>query len=78
MRSIFLIVFLSFISFTMFGQLETPKISGELKLKDYKVPTFDDAPKIEEPKATIGYESIFSKKEDNYLKKFTFKEFALM
>ncbi len=74
MRSIFSIVFISFISLTMFGQGETPKISGELKLKNYELPKIDDSPKIELPKESIGYKSIFSKKEDTYLKKFTFKK----
>ena len=61
-------------SFTMIGQIERPKKSVELTLLDYKVPTFNDTPKIKVPKGTIGYKSIFSKKEDNYLKKFTFKK----
>lgn len=74
MRTSLVILSLSFISFTVSGQVESPKKSGELKLKDYKVPTFDDTPKIEAPKVTIGYKSIFSKKEDDYLKKFTFKK----
>lgn len=74
MRIIFSIFFLLFISFNMIGQGETPKKSGELKLFDYKVPTIKDTPKIELPKETIGYKSILSKKEDDYLKKFTFKK----
>lgn len=74
MRTLHSILLLFLFSFTMIGQVERPKKAGELKLLDYKVPTFNDTPKIELPKETIGYKSIFSKKEDNYLKKFTFKK----
>tara|TARA_R110000850_G_scaffold18580_4_gene57007 strand:- start:146832 stop:147527 length:696 start_codon:yes stop_codon:yes gene_type:complete len=58
----------------MIGQREVPKKSGELKLENYKIPSINEKPKVEEPKATLGYKSILTKKEDTYLKKFTFKK----
>lgn len=74
MRTSLIILFIFSFSINMVAQGELPKKSGELKLEGYKIPTFEEAPKVEEPKPTLGYESIFSKKEDNYLKKFTFKK----
>lgn len=74
MRILYLSVFFLLISNTVFAQLEGKKKSGELKLEDYKIPSFDDAPKTDEIKPTIGYKSILSKKEETYLKKFTFKK----
>jgi hypothetical protein len=74
MRILYSITLLLLISCSIYSQGETPKISGELKLKDYKFPTIEVVPKIELPKATIGYKSILTKKEDIYLKKFTFKK----
>jgi hypothetical protein len=74
MRTLLSIVFLFLITFNMLGQREVPKKSGELKLENYKMPTINNKPKVEEPKATIGYKSILTTKEDVYLKKFTFKK----
>ena len=74
MRILLSTIFLFLFSFTMLGQGDAPKKSGELKLENYKLPKFDEEPKIEEPKATLGYKSILTKNEDNYLKKFTFKK----
>lgn len=74
MNKILLVVFLLLISVSSVAQKEVPKKSGELKLENYKLPTFDETPKNEEPKATIGYKSILTQKDDNYLKKFTFKK----
>lgn len=74
MRTVLHIILIFSISFTMFGQKEVPKKSGELKLENYKLPTIDDTPKTEEPKATLGYKSILTQKDDNYLKRFTIKK----
>lgn len=74
MNKILLIVCLLLASISTVAQKEVPKKSGELKLENYKLPTPEDTPKDELPKASIGYESIFSKKEDSYLKKFTIKK----
>ena len=57
MRTLLSIVFLFFISFTMIGQREVPKKSGELKLESYKLSSIDDTPKIDEPNVSIGYKS---------------------
>ena len=74
MRIALLIAFLFLISFTTLAQKEVPKKTGELKLENYKLPTTDETPKVEEPQVTIGYKSILTKKDDSYLKKFTFKK----
>jgi len=74
MRTIFLSVCLFLFSISMIAQGEVPKKAGELKLQNYKLPTIEEAPKEELPKATIGYKSILSKKDDSYLKKFTIKK----
>ena len=74
MRILFSILGFLFLSLTAYSQGETPKKSGELKLENYKIPTLKEEPKEELPKATIGYKSILTKKDDTYLKKFTFKK----
>ncbi len=74
MQKLFLFIFLIAVSFLMKAQPENSKKIGELKLANYTVPTFEDLPKIELPKATIGYKSVFLQKEDNYLNKFTFEK----
>lgn len=74
MRILLYTFFLFLISFVGFSQPEKKVKSGELKLDNYKVPTIEETPKEIVPEATIGYKSILSKKEDNYLKKFTFKK----
>lgn len=74
MRILLYAFFLFLISFVGFSQPEKKVKSGELKLDNYKVPTIEETPKEIVPEATIGYKSILSKKEDNYLKKFTFKK----
>lgn len=74
MRLLLYIFCLFLVSFTGFSQPEKKIKSGELKLDNYKVPTIEEAPKEIVPEATIGYKSILSKKEDTYLKKFTFKK----
>lgn len=74
MRIVLSIATLFLISFSALAQKEVQNKSGELKLENYKLPTLDETPKVEEPQATLGYKSILSKKEDNYLKKFTFKK----
>ncbi len=74
MRILLYILCLFLISFSGFSQPEKKIKSGELKLDNYKVPTIEETPKEIVPKATIGYKSILSKKDDTYLKKFTFKK----
>lgn len=74
MRVLLYIFCLFLVSFAGFSQPEKKVKSGELKLDNYKVPTVEEAPKEIVPEATIGYKSILSKKDDTYLKKFTFKK----
>lgn len=73
MKVLFITFCFFLVSLSVLAQVEVPKKSGELKLESYKVPTVEEAPKDEVSKETIGYKSILSKKEDNYLKRFTTK-----
>jgi hypothetical protein len=73
MKVLFILFSFFLISFSLLAQVEVPKKAGELKLEGYKVPTVEEAPKDEVSKETIGYKSIISKKEDDYLKRFTTK-----
>lgn len=74
MNKILLILCVLLISISSIAQKEVPKKSGELKLENYKLPSITTSPKEEMPKSSLEYESILLKKEENYLKKFTYKK----
>lgn len=59
-----------------FGQLDSEKSkTGPIKLKNFKVPKVD-APKKQDttPKFTIDFEDPLEKREEEYLKKFSYKK----